>query len=128
MADEDRYTRITLRIPKDIIPALKAAADQRSHSMNAEIVQRLEASLEPQDIEDIVNLYSTFEPTPELARVNFTIAHEALQRAEETLAAVNNDPDETDLDRALAKYELRRAKLAFHRAEAALKSTRTTTK
>lgn len=39
---EDRYTRITLRIPKDLHARLTESADLRSHSMNAEIIQRLE--------------------------------------------------------------------------------------
>lgn len=43
--EEDRYTRITLRIPKDVHAGLQASADARSHSMNAEIVQRVEKSL-----------------------------------------------------------------------------------
>lgn len=44
MEDEDRYTRITLRIPKDLHQALAAAAEQTSKSLNAEIVGRLAAS------------------------------------------------------------------------------------
>lgn len=42
---QDKYTRITLRIPKDIQESLRAAADNRSHSMNAEIIDRLQHSL-----------------------------------------------------------------------------------
>lgn len=49
---EDRYTRITLRIPKEVHKALQEAADARSHSMNAEIVQRLEESFEGLDSMD----------------------------------------------------------------------------
>lgn len=45
MSDNDRYTRITLRIPKELTLKLKEAAESRSHSMNAEIIQRLEDSL-----------------------------------------------------------------------------------
>ena len=44
MDDEDRYTRITLRIPKDLHRGLTDAADQTSKSLNAEIVGRLERS------------------------------------------------------------------------------------
>lgn len=44
MTEEDRYTRITLRIPKEIHQQLTKSASERSHSMNAEIVQRLEGS------------------------------------------------------------------------------------
>jgi len=42
--NDERYTRITLRIPKELHAKLQDAADQTSHSMNAEIVQRLEST------------------------------------------------------------------------------------
>ena len=51
MSDDDRYRRFNLRIPKDTFERLQASADARSHSMNAEIVQRLEASLPTEDQE-----------------------------------------------------------------------------
>ncbi|AMO36399.1 toxin-antitoxin system HicB family antitoxin [Thauera humireducens] len=44
--EDDRYTRITLRIPKDLHAALAAEADSTSKSLNAEIIARLAASLE----------------------------------------------------------------------------------
>lgn len=45
MSDDDRYRRFNLRIPKELFAQLQEQADVRSHSMNAEIVQRLEDSL-----------------------------------------------------------------------------------
>lgn len=42
--NDDRYTRITLRIPKALHERLALAADDASHSMNAEIISRLEES------------------------------------------------------------------------------------
>ncbi|MBO1361769.1 Arc family DNA-binding protein [Acetobacter sacchari] len=47
MSDDDRYRRFNLRIPKDVFDVIQDLALERSHSMNAEIVQRLEASLMP---------------------------------------------------------------------------------
>lgn len=44
MDTDDRYTRITLRIPKDLHTKLSDAADETSKSMNAEIIARLERS------------------------------------------------------------------------------------
>jgi hypothetical protein len=44
MDDQDRYTRITLRIPKNLHAQLQAAADATSKSMNAEIIARLQDS------------------------------------------------------------------------------------
>lgn len=42
--EDDRYTRITLRIPKDLHSKLQESADATSKSTNAEIVARLERS------------------------------------------------------------------------------------
>lgn len=47
MDKDDRYTRITLRIPKDLHLKLSDAADETSKSMNAEIIARLEESFRP---------------------------------------------------------------------------------
>lgn len=44
MEDEDRYTRITLRIPKNLHARIAQAAEATSKSQNAEIVLRLEQS------------------------------------------------------------------------------------
>lgn len=46
--EEDRYTRITLRIPKDLHSQLQKTADDTSKSTNAEIVARLQNSFTPQ--------------------------------------------------------------------------------
>jgi transcriptional regulator with XRE-family HTH domain len=43
--EEDRYTRITLRIPKELHEKLAATAAESSKSMNAEIVARLSSTL-----------------------------------------------------------------------------------
>lgn len=45
--DDDRYTRITLRIPKDLHARLDEEADRTSKSLNAEIIARLQQSFEP---------------------------------------------------------------------------------
>lgn len=50
MNEEDRYTRITLRIPKDLHQVLTTAAERTSKSLNAEIIGRLQASV-PDDTE-----------------------------------------------------------------------------
>jgi len=55
MSDDDRYTRITLRIPKDLTQALKRAADLDSHSMNAEIIQRLSSTFEFDGFSNVPN-------------------------------------------------------------------------
>ncbi|MCX7258593.1 MAG: Arc family DNA-binding protein [Polaromonas sp.] len=42
--EEDRYIRITLRMPRGTHLLLSNAAEAKTHSMNAEIVSRLESS------------------------------------------------------------------------------------
>lgn len=61
MNDDDRYTRITLRIPKDLHQKLGSAADETSKSLNAEIVGRLQASLEMPEGEELKSLYKDLE-------------------------------------------------------------------
>lgn len=46
---EDRYTRITLRIPKDMHKLLSEEADLTSKSLNAEIIGRLKKSFHIED-------------------------------------------------------------------------------
>lgn len=46
MDEEDRYTRITLRIPKELHGSLSEAAEKTAKSLNAEIVGRLQASFD----------------------------------------------------------------------------------
>lgn len=56
MDKDDRYTRITLRIPKDLHSKLSDAADETSKSMNAEIIARLEDSvLRDTPVDELVN-------------------------------------------------------------------------
>lgn len=73
MNDEDRYTRITLRIPKDLHRSLSEAADKTSKSLNAEIVGRLQQSFETDsEVEQIAFEYG-FETTglrQEIERLN----------------------------------------------------------
>ncbi|MGE8690908.1 MAG: Arc family DNA-binding protein [Achromobacter sp.] len=47
--EDDRYTRITLRIPRDLHARLEAEAAATSKSMNAEIIGRVEDSFQPRD-------------------------------------------------------------------------------
>lgn len=44
--DDDRYTRITLRLPTELHAKLQKASEQSSHSMNAEIIARIERAFE----------------------------------------------------------------------------------
>jgi len=59
MSDE-RYTRITLRIPKDLHQRLTQSAEETSKSMNAEIIARLEASFGAEEKE--AKLLENFGP------------------------------------------------------------------
>lgn len=53
MEDEDRYTRITLRIPRELHSRLDREADETSKSLNAEIIARLQASFAPAPAQDM---------------------------------------------------------------------------
>lgn len=46
MEDDDKYVRITFRMPKELHARLGAEAERTSKSMNAEIVARLQASFD----------------------------------------------------------------------------------
>lgn len=52
MDKDDRYTRITLRIPKELHERLADSADKTSKSMNAEIIARLSESFSVRSVED----------------------------------------------------------------------------
>lgn len=47
MMEDDRYTRITLRIPKDLHAMLQEASEESSKSVNAEIIERVRKSFHP---------------------------------------------------------------------------------
>lgn len=51
MDDDDRYTRITLRLPKDLHTKLAQSADATSKSLNAEIIARTQASFDTSPID-----------------------------------------------------------------------------
>ena len=58
--EEDRYTRITLRIPRDLHARLDEEADKTSKSLNAEIIARLQSSftqggVEREELVQLVN-------------------------------------------------------------------------
>jgi HicB family len=71
MTDEDRYTRITLRIPKDLHARLQAEADASSKSINAEIIGRVQQTFDAssgsvetrlRDIEERLNALGSARP------------------------------------------------------------------
>lgn len=47
MEEDDKYTRITLRIPKYLDKKLGDSASKSSKSKNAEIIARLESTFKP---------------------------------------------------------------------------------
>lgn len=46
VVEDARYQRFNLRVPRELLSRLEQAADARSHSTNAEILDRLEKSFE----------------------------------------------------------------------------------
>ncbi|MBL1278201.1 MAG: Arc family DNA-binding protein [Ectothiorhodospiraceae bacterium] len=77
MDNDDRYTRITLRIPKDLHGQLSSTSQTTSKSLNAEIISRLEESFkaaQPKD-EELKRLY---------LRVIYLLNKQKLSKAEAT--------------------------------------------
>lgn len=109
MTEEDRYTRITLRIPKEIHQQLARSASERSHSMNAEIVQRLEDSFEPSSVPEIISQYVPYRDAGH-AIVNLVLACDSLEHAEEIYEEILNDKDASELDKALSRHEVSKAR------------------
>lgn len=108
MSEEDRYTRITLRIPKEIHQQLAKSASERSHSMNAEIVQRLEDSFEPSSIPEIISQYAPYNG-PGYAIVNLVLACDSLENAEEIYKEILSDKGASELELALSRHEISKA-------------------
>lgn len=110
MSDEDRYTRITLRIPKALTAQLKSGADERSHSMNAEIIRRLEETFEPQSS---LEVYQKFAPQVFVdvddARFSLKMAEHSLQAAKEHCAATLASEEASDLEKEFARLDERQA-------------------
>jgi len=79
MADEN-YTRITLRIPKDLLQQVNRSARDTSKSQNAEIVGRLQGSFDfmavlPPAIRDAVaEVVEAKNCTPEAALADLVLA------------------------------------------------------
>lgn len=85
MTDESRAT-FTLRASRELLDRLKAAADEHSHSMNAEIIQRLEWTLD--DYRFQLHGPLGFEPAYP------GDAFEAISRVETELEQMKNDFEE----------------------------------
>ena len=93
--DDDRYTRITLRIPRDLHRQLEVEALRTSKSLNAEIVGRLRASFDETVVTTVQPLY---RPGPEEVGVAFD-ADQIADKVIERLQRLN--PQRTD-DRPMA--------------------------
>lgn len=61
MNDDDRYTRITLRIPRDLHQRLGEVAEKTSKSLNAEIIGRLQSSVDESGSAELESLRKDLE-------------------------------------------------------------------
>ena len=87
-------------MPPALMEQLKDRAAARSHSMNAEIIQRLEQSF----------YNETFiKANDDMAQVNFTLAMDLFEWKKEILDHVENDPKSTEAERAIAAHEFAKA-------------------
>lgn len=91
MSDEDRYTRITLRIPRDLHTKLQTSSEVVSHSMNAEIVQRLEDSFElpAADMVDMIIKLQRLESARTMARIDWMDALRIRTETAESQATID---------------------------------------
>lgn len=88
--ENDRYTRITLRIPADLYKQLAEEADASSKSTNAEIVARLEASFAGGSSEEMELLKEKLEHRDQLISIlNDHIAQaRAFSKSQESIIAM----------------------------------------
>ena len=111
--EDDRYTRITLRLPKALHAGLNRAADDSSKSLNAEIVARLENTAVWEQRSRNADQRAT-EATRELRKLTDSVG----QSREHLVSAL----DSAVVDANLAKSQLGavRAQLAEAREELAM--------
>lgn len=87
MDEEDRYTRITLRIPKDLHGVLTAEADRTSKSLNAQIVESLTHGFEISSrLESLKDLLIKYELQVGLAKDEAEAARRQVERHKEEIA------------------------------------------
>lgn len=87
MDDEDRYTRITLRIPKDLHGVLTAEADRTSKSLNAQIVESLTYGFESAArLETLKDTLIKFELQVALAQDETEVARRQAERHKAEIA------------------------------------------
>lgn len=149
MDDEDRYTRITLRIPRELHHVLSKSADQGSKSLNAEIIGRLDGSFSDQQViaelslvrrqlstadalirnlsEGFVALYDRahFSGDEQLRRLYVTCKARLSNDPEEIEALVRDEPDGAEMQSLLVKMASR-VRAQNERAEARHKALRDT--
>lgn len=75
MEDEDLYTRITLRIPKELHQKLADEAKSASKSLNAEIVGRLSSSFDTRHADQMVLSAAVVEGLEERLDRQTKVAH-----------------------------------------------------
>lgn len=94
MDKDDRYTRITLRIPKDLHERLADSADKTSKSMNAEIIARLSESFETKSTDDraVERITELDREVAELTVESYRLMREAGAIADQ----MDRTPDESE--------------------------------
>lgn len=93
-------SQLHVRTPNDLKARLEQAAKSSGRSMNAEIVQRLEQSFSNEIF---------VKADDDMAEVNFTLAMELFEWKKEILDEVENDPNATEAEKAIAAHEFAKA-------------------
>lgn len=122
MSNNDRYRRFNLRIPKETFERLQEAADARSHSMNAEIVQRLEESFSqssshPSGQEYNLSLLKFWPSKDDLGEFfilsNARYAKKKFIEKLENYRAIKNGLKTDEFEREIARRELKSARISY---------------
>ncbi|WP_431509888.1 Arc family DNA-binding protein [Variovorax sp. DAIF25] len=113
--EEDRYTRITLRLPRDLHARLDEVADKTSKSLNAEIVGRLEASFGADGAPLSPGLIQELQRIQQLLALNrlesrYRLARDDERAAQEAMAKAYGA--------RLPKDEMQKVEWAYHGARA----------
>lgn len=85
MDKDDRYTRITLRLPRTLHSKLAEEAERTSKSLNAEIVGRLEGSfteagLSPDSLDEAARLLDNYRELIKIVRSDDELFREVAAR------------------------------------------------
>lgn len=122
MARDDPMMRF--RAPQELKSKIEASATENGRSLNAEIVHRLELSFESATPRELFSGAKRSNFSLEFAELELEECRHAVELSKEILADTELDTQSTEMDRSMAKFEVRRAERAVVAAERTVESLR----